>query len=183
MLGSIVDLPPLRGSTGPIGQHQTDGRLSKLSGINLHHGRETRSFWKDAVLAPGSVRDLSGSQCVCGARGVAVSVSGGGVTSSSGSPAPRKILYAHCGNRRQGGVLAPFAVSNALSRIGWAIGDFCCPALHNSSRSDGSIPINLLRSDLKSSHLVRSMKTWNQPLICSAMVATTPAMRQALDPT
>ena len=30
-----------------LGQHQTDGRLSKLTGINSHRGHETRSFWRD----------------------------------------------------------------------------------------------------------------------------------------
>jgi len=29
-----------------LGQHQTDGRLSKLTGINSHRGHETRSFWQ-----------------------------------------------------------------------------------------------------------------------------------------
>ena len=30
-----------------LGQHHTDGRLSKLTGINSHRGHETRSFWRD----------------------------------------------------------------------------------------------------------------------------------------
>ena len=29
-----------------LGQHHTDGRLSKLTGINSHRGHQTRSFWQ-----------------------------------------------------------------------------------------------------------------------------------------
>ena len=43
-----------------LGQHHTDGRLSKLTGINSHRGHETRSFWKGAILPTGGVRDSSG---------------------------------------------------------------------------------------------------------------------------
>jgi|GEM_PF-6222793 len=44
-----------------LGQHHTDGRLSKLTGINSDRGHETRSFWKGAILSTGGVRDSNGS--------------------------------------------------------------------------------------------------------------------------